>query len=75
MGIEGLGAEEEETSELGGLECSGPSGGVFKFAEWEGGEVEFLGTSVTVGRKLDDGQEKDGVHPLMEFVQWLEQLP
>lgn len=75
VGIEGLGAEGEETSEMGGLECSGPSGGAFKFAEWEGGEIEFLGTSVSVGRKLDDEQEKGDVHPLAGFVQWLEELP
>lgn len=73
VGMEGLGEEGEETSEMGGLECSGPSGGVFKFAEWEGGEVELLGTSVTVGSRFGE-EEKSAVHPLTAFVQWLNDL-
>ncbi|OBZ69350.1 Signal recognition particle receptor subunit beta [Grifola frondosa] len=43
VGVEKMGAEDAE-SELGGLECSG--NGEFKFAEWEGGEVTFIGTFV-----------------------------
>ncbi|THH13863.1 hypothetical protein EW146_g6401 [Bondarzewia mesenterica] len=58
VGIEGLGADGGESSELGGLECSGASGGAFKFAEWEGGEVDFVGTSVSVGKSLAVEDEK-----------------
>ncbi|KAG2054736.1 hypothetical protein BDR06DRAFT_955035 [Suillus hirtellus] len=56
MGVEGLGAEGER-SDIGGLDCSGP-GGIFKFADWEGGEVDFAGTWVNVGELKD---EKEGV--------------
>jgi signal recognition particle receptor subunit beta len=50
VGVDGLGAEGER-SDMGGLECSGNSG--FKFDEWEGGEVVFIGTCVQVGEKGD----------------------
>ncbi|KAI8989680.1 P-loop containing nucleoside triphosphate hydrolase protein [Trametes punicea] len=72
VAVEGLGAEDAE-SEMGGLECSG--NGEFKFAEWEGGEVGFIGTSVAVGkvaRVVDEKHaESDGLSPLRE---WLEEL-
>ncbi|KAI0054016.1 P-loop containing nucleoside triphosphate hydrolase protein [Auriscalpium vulgare] len=74
VGIEGLGADGEESSEGAGLECNGPSGGSFKFAEWEGGEVEFLGTSVAVGEKVS-AEEKSGGKGISELSQWLEELP
>lgn len=71
VGVESLGGEGEEVSELGGLECSGS--GEFRFAEWEGGEVSFIGTSVTVGKAAAVGDEKaDGLTPLRE---WLAHLP
>ena len=49
--------------ELGGLECSGEKG-VFRFDEWEGGEVVFLGTSVRVGGKSDT----DGLSSLRQWM-------
>ncbi|KAF9819789.1 hypothetical protein IEO21_01880 [Rhodonia placenta] len=52
VGIEGLGAEGAE-SELGGLECSGA--GEFKFENWEGGDVSFVGTYVAVGATVYHG--------------------
>ena len=71
VGVESLGGEGEEGTELGGLECS--STGEFRFAEWEGGEVSFIGTSVTVGKAAAIGDEKaDGLTPLRE---WLADLP
>ncbi|KAF8163628.1 signal recognition particle receptor beta subunit-domain-containing protein [Crassisporium funariophilum] len=45
INIEGLG-EDGERSDMGGLECSGKEGSTFRFDEWEGGEILFLGTSV-----------------------------
>ena len=36
MGIESMGGEDEK-SEIGGLECSGPDS-TFKFENWDGGE-------------------------------------
>ncbi|KAJ8456155.1 hypothetical protein ONZ51_g12252 [Trametes cubensis] len=72
VAVEGLGAEDAE-SEIGGLECTG--NGEFKFAEWEGGEVAFIGTSVSVGKAAqvvtEKHSEKDGLSSLRE---WLEEL-
>lgn len=59
MGIESLGGGEGDNTEASGLECSGVGGGVFKFSEWEGGQVTFLGTSALgTGEKVQD--EKTG---------------
>lgn len=66
VGVESMDAESE--SELGGLECGGTAGGGFKFSEWDGGEVDFIGAWVEVGEK-NGGQ--DG---LRELKDWLEQL-
>jgi len=68
VGIEGLGGEGEG-SDLGGLECSGP-GGTFRFADWEGGDVEFLGTFVKVGAGTDD-EKIDG---LEAFREWMDEI-
>jgi len=64
--IEGLGAEGER-SDLGGLDCSGPE---FRFAEWEGGEVTFMGSSVRAGNGADVQSEKhvDGLSTLREWL-------
>lgn len=71
VGVESLGGEGEEGSELGGLECTGS--GEFRFAEWEGGEVSFFGTSVAVGKAVptEDEKGKDGLAP---FSEWLLEL-
>lgn len=64
--MEGLGAEGER-SDMGGLECVGNSG--FKFEDWEGGEVVFVGTFVHVGEKIardEKGQEGDGLSVFRE---------
>jgi signal recognition particle receptor subunit beta len=69
VGVESLGAEGEESSELAGLECSG--NGEFRFADWEGGEVSFLGTSVSVGKAVvidDDEKTQDGLAPLRDWL-------
>lgn len=73
VGVESLG-EEETDSQMGGLECTGS--GEFKFAEWEGGEITFAGTSVGVSKAsapLTDEKRPagDGLSPLRE---WLEDL-
>ncbi|PIL24222.1 hypothetical protein GSI_13975 [Ganoderma sinense ZZ0214-1] len=73
VGVESLGAEDSD-SQMGGLECTGS--GEFKFSEWEGGEVGFIGTSVAVGkaagRPTDEKRsEGDRLSPLRE---WLEDL-
>ena len=73
VGVESLGAEDSD-SQMGGLECTG--GGEFKFSEWEGGEIGFIGTSVSVGKAgalaVDEKHsEGDGLSPLRE---WMEDL-
>jgi signal recognition particle receptor subunit beta len=70
VGVEGLGAEGEPL-DMGGLECSGSGGGAFRFAEWEGGEVEFLGTFVKVGTEADDEKNGDG---LEAFCEWMDEI-
>lgn len=71
IGIEGLGAEGER-SDMGGLDCSGP-GGIFKFANWEGGEIDFAGTWVNVG-ELKDEEKGANVDGLASLRSWLDQL-
>jgi len=75
IGIKGLGEKSgERETELGGLECSGSSGGVFKFAEWQGGEVTFLGSYVVVGKALGVEEEKGEGKGLFELIRWIEKL-
>ncbi|KAJ6597059.1 signal recognition particle receptor beta subunit-domain-containing protein [Mycena vulgaris] len=66
VGVDGLG-EEGERTEMGGLECSGDKG-VFRFDDWEGGEVMFLGTSVKVGG-ADEKGETNGLSSLRQWVE------
>ena len=70
--MESLGAEEEGSSELGGLECT--SGGEFKFAQWEGGEVTFIGSSVAFGKAEGDSEKSSSLDGLSSFREWLEEL-
>ncbi|KAJ2934911.1 hypothetical protein H1R20_g2176, partial [Candolleomyces eurysporus] len=70
VGVEGLG-EEGETTELGGLEC-GSEKASFKFDDWEGGDVVFLGTSARPDDSKKSGElSEDGLSSLQ---QWLEDL-
>jgi signal recognition particle receptor subunit beta len=63
VAIDELGAEGEDTSELGGLDSIGPPGEAFKFAEWEGGEIEFIGSWVSIEEtvELEDEKGRDSV--------------
>ncbi|RXW18723.1 hypothetical protein EST38_g7121 [Candolleomyces aberdarensis] len=70
VGVEGLG-EEGETTELGGLEC-GSEKASFKFDDWEGGEVVFLGTSARPDESEKSGELTDD--GLSSLQQWLEDL-
>ncbi|KAJ7097768.1 signal recognition particle receptor beta subunit-domain-containing protein [Mycena belliarum] len=65
VGVEGLG-EEGQRTEMGGLECTGDKG-VFRFDDWEAGEVVFLGTSVKVV-----GEGEKSTHGLWSLQQWME---
>jgi len=70
VGVESMGAEDGE-SEMGGLECAGT--GEFRFADWEGGEVAFVGTSVAVGKPAPVDDEKHAATKgLSSLTSWLE---
>ena len=71
LGDDGKGDEGALTAE-GGLECSGS--GEFRFSEWEGGEVTFLGSFVKVGEKASEGDEKAEADGLESFKEWLNDL-
>ncbi|EIN07239.1 P-loop containing nucleoside triphosphate hydrolase protein [Punctularia strigosozonata HHB-11173 SS5] len=76
VGMESLGGDGEEGGELGGLDCAG-GGGVFRFADWDGGEVEFLGTSVAY--PSEKGEATDEMTPsdargLSSLRQWLDSV-
>ncbi|KAF8643799.1 hypothetical protein AX16_008817 [Volvariella volvacea WC 439] len=68
VGVEGLGEEGE--TEMGGLECTN-SEGVFRFEDWEGGEVSFVGTHVHVGEKAPPTDDEKAVDGLQELKDWL----
>ena len=71
INVEGLG-EEGERSDMGGLECGEKEGSSFKFDEWEGGEISFLGTSVAaISSGSDEKSPPD--NGLDSMRSWLEQ--
>lgn len=69
VGVEGLGAEGERI-EMGGLECNGGAGAAFKFADWEGGEIAFIGSSVSFEKSAKDAEKarEDGLSSLREWL-------
>ena len=71
VNVEGLG-EEGERSDMGGLEC-GEKEGSFKFDEWEGGEISFLGTSIATITSSSDGEKGPSDGGLDPIRSWLEQ--
>jgi signal recognition particle receptor subunit beta len=74
MGIESLGGGEGDNTEVSGLECSGVGSGVFRFSDWEGGEVTFLGTSISrTGEKIQD-EKTDSIGGLEGLQQRLSDL-
>ncbi|KAF9645119.1 hypothetical protein BDM02DRAFT_3189977 [Thelephora ganbajun] len=74
MGIESLGGDEGDHTEVSGLECSAVGGSVFRFSDWEGGEVTFLGTSISrTGEKVQD-EKANNIGGLEGFQQWLSDL-
>lgn len=68
VNIEGLG-EEGERSEMGGLDCGEKEGSTFKFDEWEGGEISFLGTSISPSQTDDKASPETGLDSLLEWLQ------
>lgn len=62
-------ADNEDTAGLGGLDCTG--GGAFRFADWEGGPIGFVGTMVEIGASFTEEKPSGGIAPLRE---WLEEL-
>jgi signal recognition particle receptor subunit beta len=71
VSVEGTGSEEA----LGGLDCA--PGQPFRFADWEGGVVAFLGSWTTPGSqtaKAEEAGEKVPTDGLTDFRAWLEEL-
>jgi signal recognition particle receptor subunit beta len=59
---------------LGGLDGGAP-GQPFRFADWDGGEVAFVGTWATPGQQKAEGEsEKAPADGLAELRSWLEEL-
>jgi len=73
VAIDELGAEGEDSTELGGLECAGPPGEAFKFGDWEGGNVEFVGSWVRVGKRVVEEKES-GEEGIGRLLDWLDQF-
>jgi len=67
VGVEKLGAEDERT-ELGGLEC-GDGNAPFKFDDWEGGEVAFLGSAVRPNAPSEKSTDEDGLASLQDWIE------
>lgn len=62
-----LGDDGTSDTEMGGLECTGPAGSEFKFKNWEGGEIEILGSSVF--EKSHSEKPTGGLHHLKQWVE------
>jgi signal recognition particle receptor subunit beta len=73
VSVEGTGAEET----LGGLDCA--PGQPFRFADWEGGEVAFVGTwtvpgTAAPGEKVQDEKTQTTADGLADLRAWFEEL-
>ena len=66
INIEGLG-EEGERTDMGGLECGEKEGAAFKFDEWGGGDISFLGTSI-VGSGSEKDDEEGNLDSLLDWL-------
>lgn len=71
VGVEGLG-EEGGHSEMGGLGRGSGTKGDFRFEDWEGGDITFIGSSLRFGKAAED-QEKGEQEGLLQFREWLEE--
>ena len=76
VAMDELGAEGEDSTELGGLDCTGRPGEPFKFAEWEGGNIDIVGSWVKVGERDQLEAEKgwNGEDGIERLSAWLDQL-
>jgi len=56
---------------MGGLECGEKEGSTFKFDDWEGGDVVFLGTSAVPNASQSDEKTagENGLGPLQEWIE------
>lgn len=70
VGVEGLGAEGDRL-EMGGLEC-GENAVAFKFDDWEGGDITFIGTSINEEKVVNDEKEGSG-DGLTALLDWLDE--
>lgn len=74
LGDDGKGAQEGEVGMGEALECTG--GGEFRFERWEGGEVQFIGTSVAIGKRSENesGEKVGGEDTLLPLRDWIAEL-
>lgn len=70
VGVEGLG-EEGDQSEMGGLDRGSGTKGDFRFEDWEGGDITFIGSCLRF--EMVEDQEKGGQEGLSSFLRWLEE--
>ncbi|KAJ3541357.1 hypothetical protein NMY22_g3918 [Coprinellus aureogranulatus] len=77
VAVEGLGEDEKDggegQGEMGGLECGTDGNAPFRFEEWEGGDVVFLGSSAKEKKSGTDEKVGDEVDGLAELRDWLEE--
>ncbi|KAF8236225.1 P-loop containing nucleoside triphosphate hydrolase protein [Tricholoma matsutake] len=71
VGVEGLG-EEGGQFEMGGLDRGSGRKGDFRFDDWEGGDITFIGSSLRFGKEVED-PEKGAQEGLLSFRNWLEE--
>lgn len=74
VAMDELGAEGEDSTELGGLDCTGHPGDAFKFADWEGGNIDFVGSWVKVGERVEVKEKESGGEGIGRLLAWLDQL-
>ncbi|KAF8912117.1 hypothetical protein CPB84DRAFT_1812255 [Gymnopilus junonius] len=68
VNVEGLG-EEGERTDLGGLECGEKEGSTFKFGDWEGGEITFIGTSIVSNSSSGEKGAPTNLEPLWQCLE------
>lgn len=57
---------------MGGLDCNG-TGGTFRFADWDGGEVSFVGCSVKGSMIGDTEKSIDKSNGLLDVKEWIKE--
>ncbi|KAA1479209.1 P-loop containing nucleoside triphosphate hydrolase protein [Dentipellis sp. KUC8613] len=67
VGVEDMEADRGNTSDVGSLDYCNASGGTFRFTQWEGSMVDFLGTTLGIGSIEETSH--NGLHGLTQWLQ------